>query len=78
VFTFWRTSLLIALCCVAQAQQVRPFAVGQAHYTVRAGERIEISSSSEAAAFAHSAKSQAARASGRMISRSGPIPKVTA
>ena len=77
MFTFWRTSLVVALCCVAEAQQVRPLAVGQAHYTVKAGERIEISSWSEAAAFAHSAKSQAARASGRMIRNFavGPNPE---
>jgi uncharacterized protein (TIGR03437 family) len=77
VFTFWRTLLVVVLCCVAEAQQVRPLAVGQAHYTVKAGERIEISSSSEAAAFAHSAKSRAARASGRVIRNFaiGPNPE---
>jgi hypothetical protein len=31
VFTFWRTLLVVVLCCVAEAQQVRPLAVGQAH-----------------------------------------------
>jgi uncharacterized protein (TIGR03437 family) len=79
VFTFWRTSLVVvALCCVAEAQQSRrTFAITQSHYSVRAGERVEISSSADTVAFARSAKSLTARASGHMIRNFavGPTPE---
>jgi uncharacterized protein (TIGR03437 family) len=69
VFTFCRTSLaILALCCVAEAQTVRrALSVNETWFTVRAGERVEISSDAESVRFARSAKSHTARASGRMI-----------
>src|ERR1039458_6794056 len=79
VFTFGRRSLVVvALCCVAEAQQSRrTFAITQSHYSVRAGERVEISSSADTVAFARSAKSLTARASGHMIRNFavGPTPE---
>jgi hypothetical protein len=78
VFRFWRTSIVtLALGCISEAQPVRrAFAVNETRYTVRDGERVEISSAPESAMFARSAKKRGARASGRMIRKFsvGPTP----
>ena len=79
MFTICRISLaVIALGYVSEAQTLhRAFAVNENHYTVRAGERVEISSATESVEFARSAKSRAARASGQMIRNFavGPTPQ---
>ncbi len=67
----------ICLVGVASAQTIRrPLTVSQSHYTVTAGERIQIQTPSESVAFARGAKVRAARASGQVIRNFAVGPNV--
>ncbi len=68
----------LALVCVAEAQTIRrALPIDAHHYTLRAGDRIEISVPAESLAFVRNSAHRFARASGHMIRNFavGPTPE---